>query len=257
MAYLTARSQPVAGHFPPGGPGQPGGTFPPAGPGQPGQPFRPGEPRWPGAPPPPSSPPSPDQPAPARVWLDPHAQWQDRLYERLLEKRIVLAAGILDDDAATRLSAQLLTLDAEGTEPIRLELQNLRAELPAAITLMGILDTLRVPVHAYASGEVSGPAIGVLASCPHRYGYPNASFTLTEPRIHLGGQLTAAALSAREQQLNRMLDTLYYRLAETTGRDVNDIRDDARRSRSLTAAEAIGYGLLTSRATTPQPPATP
>ena len=71
---------------------------------------------------------------PARVWLDPHAGWQDTLYERLLEQRIVLASGVLDDAAATRLSAQLLTLDAEGTGPIRLELQNLQAELPAALT---------------------------------------------------------------------------------------------------------------------------
>ena len=65
-----------------------------------------------------------------RVWMDPNAARQDPLYARLLEKRIVMATGNLDDDAATRLSAQLLTLDAEGDEPIRLELQNLRSDLP-------------------------------------------------------------------------------------------------------------------------------
>ena len=46
---------------------------------------------------------------------------------------------------------------------------------------MGILDVLRVPVHACVSGEISGPALGVLASCPHRSGYPNAIFVLAEP----------------------------------------------------------------------------
>ena len=122
-----------------------------------------------------------------RVWLDPLADWQASLYQRLLEKRIVLASGILDDEAAARLSAQLLTLDAEGDQPIRLELQNLRAELPAALTVMGILDVLRVRVHACVSGEISGPALGVLASCPQRTGYPNATFTLAEPRLEFGG----------------------------------------------------------------------
>jgi len=29
------------------------------------------------------------------VWIDPHAGWQDSLFERLLEQRIVLAAGVL------------------------------------------------------------------------------------------------------------------------------------------------------------------
>jgi ATP-dependent Clp protease, protease subunit len=212
----------------------------------PGGPPRPGEPRWPGTPVTPDGPTAP-QPAPApvtpvRVWLDPHADWKGRLYERLLAKRIVLASAILDDEAATRLSAQLLTLDAEGDEPIRLELQNLRAELPAALTIMGILDVMRVRVHGCVSGEISGPALGVLAACPRRTGYPNASFTLTEPRLEFGGTVTA--ISAREQQVTRMLDTLYFRLAEVTGREVDQIRDDARRGRCLTTAQAIGYGLI-------------
>jgi ATP-dependent Clp protease protease subunit len=182
---------------------------------------------------------------PTRVWLDPHAGYQDKLYERLLEQRIVLASGVLDDAAATRLSAQLLTLDAEGDGPIRLELQNLRSELPAALTLMGVLDVVRAEVQAFASGETSGPALGVLASCPRRLAYPNASFTLSEPRLRFAG--TATAVSAHEQQASRMVDSLFYRLAEATGRDAEDIREDARHGRVLTVAEAIGYGLVHDR----------
>jgi ATP-dependent Clp protease protease subunit len=185
------------------------------------------------------------------VWLDPNADWKGRLYERLLEKRIVLASGILDDDAAARFSAQLLTLDAEGDKPIRLELQNLQAELPAALTVMGILDVLRVPVHACVSGEIGGPGLGVLASCPRRSGYPNASFVLAEPKLRFAGTVTS--LTAREQQVVRMLDTLYFRLAEVTGREVDQIRDDARRGRSLTTAQAIGYGLIQGQETSAGP----
>ena len=170
----------------------------------------------------------------------------------MLAKRIVLASGLLDDDAASRLSAQLLTLDAEQEDPIRLELQNLRAELPAALTVMGILDVLRVPVRACVSGEISGPALGVLASCPHRSGYPNASFVLAEPRLHLGGTVTA--VTVREQQMTRMLDTLYFRLADVTGREVDEIRDDARRGRVLTTGQAIGYGLIQEQETGSRPP---
>jgi ATP-dependent Clp protease, protease subunit len=211
-----------------------------------GIPPRPGEPGWPGTPGRPStSPPGPAEPlpvSPVRVWLDPLADWQASLYERLLKKRIVLASGTLDDEAAARLSAQLLILDAEEDQPIRLELQNLRAELAAAITVMGILDVMRVEVHGCVSGEISGPALGVLASCARRTGYPNATFTLAEPRLEFSG--TATAVTARQQQVTRMLDTLYYRLAEVTGRETDEIRKDARRRRSLTTAQALGYGLI-------------
>jgi ATP-dependent Clp protease protease subunit len=183
---------------------------------------------------------------PTRVWLDPHAGWQDSLSERLLEQRIVLASGVLDEAAATRLSAQLLTLDAEGDGPVRLELQNLQAELGAVLTLMGVLDVVRAEVRAFAGGETGGPALGVLASCPRRLAYPNASFTLSEPRLRFGGTVTA--VTAREQQARRMTDSLFYRIAEATGRDAEDIRADARRGRVLTVAEAIGYGLIHERA---------
>lgn len=183
---------------------------------------------------------------PTRVWLDPRQGWQDKLYERLLEQRIVLASGVLDDAAATRLSAQLLTLDAEGSGPIRLELQNLQAELPAVLTLMGVLDVVRAEIRAFASGETGGAALGVLASCPRRAAYPNASFTLSEPKLRFGGTVTQ--VTAREQQARRMVDSLFYRIAEATGRDAEEIRDDARRGRTFTAAEAIGYGLIHERA---------
>jgi len=224
----------------------------------PGIPPRPGDPGWPGTPLTPGwpSPPSPTRPeplptSPARAWLDPLADWQASLYERLLKQRIVLASGTLDDQSASRLSAQLLTLDAEGDKPIRLELQNLRADLPAALTVMGILDVLRVQVHACVSGEISGPALGVLVSCTRRTGYPNATFTLAEPRLEFGGTVTA--VTARQQQMTRMLDTLYYRMAEVTRREVDEIREDARRCRSLTTAQAIGYGLIQAQEATAQP----
>ena len=167
--------------FPWPGPAEPGPGEP--GPGEPGR-TPPGFPLFPGAP-------APGPVPPTRIWLDPHAGWQDSLNERLLEQRIVLASGVLDEAAATRLSAQLLTLDAEGDGPIRLELQNLQAELGAVLTLMGVLDVMRAEVHAFAGGETGGPALGVLASCPRRLAYPNASFTLSEPRLRFGGTVTA------------------------------------------------------------------
>ncbi len=41
-----------------------------------------------------------------------------------------------------------------------------------------------------------------------------------------------------------MLDQLYLRLASVTGREVDQIRADARRGRYLTADEAVSYGLI-------------
>lgn len=222
---MTPRS---TDHFPPRPP------FPP-GPEIPGHPLRPGEP-----PPPPGPTPAPAAP-PAQVWVR-QAEWPGMVYERLLDHRIVMAHGFLDGEAATRLSAQLLTLDAEGRGPIRLEMQNLDADLGAALTVIGVLDTLRAPVTAQAGGRIGGPALGVLAAAHHRRAYPSAVFALAEPRFSFEGP--AESVAAHEQQTRAMLDELYGRLARVTGREVEAIRADARGGRVLTAEQAVGYGLI-------------
>jgi ATP-dependent Clp protease, protease subunit len=192
-------------------------------------------PPWPSTPPMP-----PEQIPPDR------GGWSARLYDRLLEQRIVMAHGSLDDEAATRLCAQLLTLDAEASQPIRLELQNLDAELDAALSVMGVLDALRAPVAAYVAGRIHGPALGLLALADHRFAYPSAMFVLREPQTRCDG--TVAAVASHQQEVTRMLDELLSRLAQTTGRDVQQIRSDFDAQRLLTVDEAIEYGLIERRA---------
>ena len=46
-----------------------------------------------------------------------------------------------------------------------------------------------------------------------------------------------------------MLDELFGRIAEVTGRDVAQVRADARRDKLFTVAEAIAYGLVESQVT--------
>ena len=220
---------PAADSFPP----------PPGLPPRPDVPPRLGTPP-PGLPPRPAVAPPPAS-APVRVWPDP-SPWPGRVYERLFERRIVLAHGELNDEAATSLCAQLLTLDAERNEPIRLEMTGLTAGLGAALTVMGVLDVLRVPVRACAGGQIGGPALGVLAAATQRHAYPNAVFLLSEPRLDFEG--SATSLSSREEQVRGMMDALYLRLADVTGREVDEIRAHARRGRYLTADEAIAYGLI-------------
>ena len=121
----------------------------------------------------------------------------------------------------------------------------MRAPL-AALTVMGVLDMVRVPVLGYVAGRLGCPALGVLAACGHRRAYPNAVFALAEPRMDLGGTVTE--VTAQEEQARSMLEALYARLAEVTGREVAEIRGDARRGRFLTVADAVDYGLIEGQA---------
>lgn len=233
---------------PPEIPGRPGPRGPlPSRPGGPGLPEP--EPPHPVRPwPVPSSP----EPVPPARFLPQTGAWPDRLQEQLLARRIVLVHGHLDATLATAVCAQLMALDGVDEEPIKLQLNTRDADLEAAFAVVDTIDGLSVPVHAAAIGEVGGGALVILAAAQRRQATRNTSLRLAEPKVRFEG--TASDLAAREEQHRRLVDALYARLSEVTGREVDEIREDARAGRFLTAEQAVTYGLISSVTAGREPP---
>jgi ATP-dependent Clp protease protease subunit len=175
------------------------------------------------------------------------------VYERLLDRRIVLVPGHVDAALATEVCARLAAVQEYGDEPIRLHLRTPDADLEAAFALIDTIDGLTAPVYATAIGEVGGSALGILAAAPHRQATPHASLLLSEPlaRIDEG---TAGDLAARERHHRRLVEALYARLAEVTGRSAGQIEADARARLLLDAREAVAYGLIQSTTADREPP---
>jgi len=164
------------------------------------------------------------------------------LADRLLQRRILMLAGPLDQDAATRATAQLMLLDADSRQPVELHLSCPDGDLDAALMLADTLDLMRAPVTVTARGTVGGPALAVLAAADRRLAHPHAMLVLREPRGTASGRADELAIAA-EQHARRVRD-LCRRLATATGRDVEAVAADLRQGRVLTAAEAVEYGLL-------------
>ena len=109
----------------------------------------------------------------------------DVVARRLLAQRVVLLHGPLDDLSVTRVSAELMTLDAEGDEPVTLRVDCGEAALAPALTLMDVIELMGVPVRALCLGQVGSGAIGVVAVCAHRSAMPSTRFSLSEPATQL------------------------------------------------------------------------
>ena len=167
---------------------------------------------------------------------------RDWLGERLLDQRVVALAGELDDETVNRTVAVLALLDSDGDDPVRLQLSGVSADLGAALTIVDAIDLMGVPVHATALGMLTGPAVALLAVADHRVAGAHAVLRLKEPRtahpLRSGEVDTWAAEHAR--QLRRLQE----RLAEATGRPVEQIAADMAAGRALSAQEAKDYGLV-------------
>jgi ATP-dependent Clp protease, protease subunit len=169
--------------------------------------------------------------------LDPAA-----LQASLFEHRQVFLTGHLDAEKATSLTAQLMTLDALGAEPITLYLDSPDAALDAAFALIDTLQLLRSETHAHCLARLGGPSVAVLAVADKRSASPNARFRLAQPHLEASGR--ADHLSAQVDHFQDLLRRLQSVLAEATGQPLEEITLDLRRERYLDAQQALAYGLI-------------
>ena len=166
----------------------------------------------------------------------------DLLARRLLEQRVVLLSGALDETTSTRVSAELMTLDAEGDDPVTLRVDCGEAGLAAALTLMDVIELMGVPVRALCLGQVAGGAVGVVAVCSHRAALPSTRFSLCEPATQFEAHVRNVAqwVEVRADERRRFAQ----RIAAASGKAIETVEADLERGRFLTAEEAVGYGLL-------------
>ena len=161
---------------------------------------------------------------------------------QLLERRVVRVWGALDDQAANRACAELMALDAAGDAAVSLYISSSCGPLPPALALIDTMDLLGVPVHVTCLGTAEGTAVGVVAAGARRAAAPHARFHLREPEVEVSGN--AAQMAAWAEYHGAELARFVARLAEATGRRAEHVEADLSFGRSLSAREALGYGLV-------------
>jgi ATP-dependent Clp protease protease subunit len=169
-------------------------------------------------------------------------EWSKTLAERLFAQRVVVLHGALDDTTATRASAELMTLDAEGDGPVTLRIDSADGSLALALTLMDVIELLGVPVHALCMGQVGGPAVGVLSVCAHRASMPSTRFVLREPST----QMEARAREVEQWARLRADESRRFtaRVAAAAHKPVDAMAGLFASGAFMSAQEALDYGLL-------------
>ena len=118
--------------------------------------------------------------------------------DRLLDQRIVLVNGRLDDVLTDHVSRQLLLLGSTDPDrPIELHLSCREAELGASIALATAIDLIRADVQAIVSGMLGGPALALLCASAKRAAHRKATFVFSLPRESAEGNATELATKAQ------------------------------------------------------------
>ena len=167
------------------------------------------------------------------------------IYSRLLKDRIIFLQGVVDDDSANVIVAQLLYLQFEDSKAdIHLYINSPGGSVTAGMSVFDTMRYVTCDVATYCIGMAASMAATLLAAGTKgkRNILPHA-----EVMIHqvLGGARGAATdIEIRTRHLLRTKKIMNEILCRLTGQPLERVEKDTDRDNFLNAREAKEYGLV-------------
>ena len=169
----------------------------------------------------------------------------DAVLDRLFDERIVYLAGVVDDDAAHRITAQLLLLTADDpARDITFYINSSGGSVTAGMAIYDTMQLVRPDVATWAVGLAASMGQFLLtAGAPgKRYALPHARILMHQPSASLGG--TATDITIRAGVFGEMKREIAELTARHSGQPVENVTADADRDRWFDAEQARAYGLV-------------
>ena len=163
---------------------------------------------------------------------------------KLLEKRIVLVTGEVDQELAEKTMAQLLYLDAESDKPITVIVSSPGGHVDSGYAIHDMMRYIASPVQTIGAGWVASIAVPILfgGDKGKRFSLPNTRYLLHQPSGGAGGQ--AADIRIEALQIIKIRERINELIAAETGQPLDKVAKDSDRNYWLTAEEALAYGLV-------------
>ena len=167
------------------------------------------------------------------------------IYSRLLKERIVFLGGVIDDDTANLVIAQLLFLESEDPKKdIFLYINSPGGSVTATLAMVDTMNHVKPAVSTVCVGMAASGAAILLSAGEKgkRFALPNAEVMIHQPHGGAEGQATDIEITAK--QILKLRAVLNKILAKNTGQSLEKIEKDVERDFFMTADEAKKYGLV-------------
>ena len=171
-------------------------------------------------------------------------QTNQGLYEKILKTRSILLSGEINKDSADKFIKDLLVLEAESQDPIKVFINSPGGDVDAGFAIYDMVRFVSCPVIMIGMGLVASAASLVLLAVPaeRRVALPNSSYLIHQPLSEMKGNATDIEIHAL--QLEKVKAKLNSIISEATGTDLETVAADTDRDHWLNAEEARIYGLV-------------
>ena len=167
------------------------------------------------------------------------------IYSRLLEDRIILLTGTIDDKMASSIVGQLLYLESiDNSADIFMYINSPGGSINAGMAIYDTMNFIKCDVSTIVIGMAASMAAFLLSSGSKgkRCSLPNSEIMIHQPMGGMQGQAKDMEIAALHIQ--KLKERLYSILSENTQQSNEALRRDCDRDYYMDAKEALAYGLI-------------
>jgi ATP-dependent Clp protease, protease subunit len=167
------------------------------------------------------------------------------IYSRLLKDRIIFLQGVVRDEMANAVVAQLLLLQVQDPKAdVHLYINSPGGSVSAGMAIYDTMQFVSCPVSTYCIGLAAsmGAVLLTAGAKGKRFALPHAEIMIHQP---LGGyEGTATEIDIHVKNILKTKKRLNEVLKKHTGKSLDQIEKDTDRDNFMTADEAKDYGLI-------------
>ena len=169
---------------------------------------------------------------------------QEMATERMLKTRTILLSGEVNKELAEKVVRQLLLLEADSDEPIKVFIDSPGGDVDAGFAIFDMIRFVKPEVYTVGMGLVASAGALILLAAPkeRRIGLPNSHYLIHQPLSGMRGVATEIEIHAKE--LEKLRIKLNKLISEETGQDISRVEKDTDRDYWMGAGEAKDYGLI-------------
>ncbi|HYH63777.1 MAG TPA: ATP-dependent Clp protease proteolytic subunit [Urbifossiella sp.] len=167
------------------------------------------------------------------------------IYSRLLKDRIIFLQGVVQDDMANLIVAQMLFLQFDDPKrDIHLYVNSPGGSVTAGMAIYDTMQFLNCDVATYCMGQAAsmGAMLLTAGTKGKRFALPNARVMIHQPLA--GSEGTTEEILIHAKEFLRTKKTLNQLLAKHTGQPIEVIEKGTDRDNFMSANEAREFGLI-------------
>lgn len=166
------------------------------------------------------------------------------LYSKLLEDRIILLSGEINDNISNIIISELLYLDSISEEDITIYINSPGGEITSGMAIYDTMNYIKSDVSTICIGMAASMAAFLLSSGEKgkRFILPNSEVMIHQPLGGVQGQATDIKIAS--DRILKIKNKINKILSKNTGNNIKQIEIDTERDNYMNSKEALEYGIV-------------